>query len=120
MIKIGDIVKLKDCSLKGEVCSINDNNYVVNINNKNVTTTLDNLEKISEKNKSKKENEVTVNVLSKDEKIEFVPEIMVRHQTVEEALFNVDVFVKEALYNEVKTIKIIHGKHRWSFKEICS
>ena len=36
---------------------------------------------------------------------------MVRHQTVEEALFNVDSFIEEALYRNVKVVKIIHGKH---------
>ena len=121
MIKIGDVVKLKNCDLTGKICSINNEECVVDINNKKITTKLDNIEKtIKENSNAKKEKDFSVNLISKNEKIEFIPEIMVRHQTVEEALFNVDVFIKEAVYNEAQEVKIIHGKNRWSFKEIYS
>ena len=38
-------------------------------------------------------------------------EIMIRHQTVEEALFNLEKFIDNAICNNVKIVKIIHGKN---------
>ena len=35
---------------------------------------------------------------------------MLRHQTVEEALDNLDKFIDNAICNNVKIVKIIHGK----------
>ena len=40
-----------------------------------------------------------------------IDEIMIRHQTVEEALSNLDKFIDNAICNNVKIVKIIHGKN---------
>lgn len=36
---------------------------------------------------------------------------MIRHQTVDEALSNLDKFIDNAICNNVKIVKIIHGKN---------
>ena len=41
----------------------------------------------------------------------FDTELMLRHQTKDEALDNLDKFIYQALVNKVSIIKIVHGKH---------
>lgn len=119
MYLIGDIVRMNNSSLTGRIVSIEKNEKcIVCINEKNISTKISNISKVDISNENNKEknvkNNVTItfnNELENDSSLEFIPEIMVRHQTVEEALFNVDMFLEEALYRKIQTVKIIHGKH---------
>lgn len=110
MINIGDIVKINNTSFEGKVIDITENNkYIISINDKNLVTNKENLEKITTKINFK--NNVTINFNKNVKNTEFLPELMIRHQTEEEALYNLDVFIAEALYHNMKNVKIIHGKH---------
>lgn len=121
MYLIGDIVKINNSSLTGRIVSIEKNEKcIVCINEKNITTDISNILKVDINNDKYTKannistNSVTINFsnnLENNSSLAFIPEIMVRHQTVEEALFNVDMFLEEALYRKIQTVKIIHGKH---------
>lgn len=116
MIKIGDYVVLKNSSSTGLVTNISENNCTIYLNGKKIITTLDNIEKIDNdkvinKIKTNGDNKIKVKYNTENSKTNFVNEIMIRHQTVEEALFNLDNFIQEAIYNNIKTVRIIHGKH---------
>lgn len=115
MYLVGDIVTLNNSSITGRIIEISKNNKcVICVNDKNIITDMSNISKTNKNNQSKINSiKITFDNKSNYEtaNLEFIPEIMVRHQTVEEALFNVDSFIEEALYRNVKTVKIIHGKH---------
>lgn len=115
MYLVGDIVVLNNSSITGRIIEISKNNKcVICINDKNIITDMSNISK-TDKSKPRQSNSIKITFDNKSNyetaNLEFIPEIMVRHQTVEEALFNVDSFIEEALYRNVKTVKIIHGKH---------
>lgn len=115
MYLVGDIVALNNSSITGRIIEISKNNKcVICVNDKNIITDMSNISK-TDKNNQSKINSIKITFDNKSNyetaNLEFIPEIMVRHQTVEEALFNVDSFIEEALYRNVKTVKIIHGKH---------
>lgn len=105
MYVVGDYVKIKDQNISGFVTGINKKYITILANDKIVKVALDNTEKSTSIPDKKN---ITVNV-----KISSPPldEIMVRHQTVEEALFNLEKFIDNAVCNKVKIVKIIHGKN---------
>lgn len=111
MINIGDFVKITNTSMQGKVIDITENNkYIININDKNLITDESKLEKLMNRQDTFGNN-VIINFNNDLKNNDFIPEIMIRHQTVEEALYNLDVFVSEAIYYNVATVRIIHGKH---------
>ena len=115
MYLVGDIVTLNNSSITGRIIEISKNNKcVICVNDKNIITDMSNISK-THKIKPRQSNSIKITFDNKSNyetaNLEFIPEIMVRHQTVEEALFNVDSFIEEALYRNVKAVKIIHGKH---------
>lgn len=112
MINIGDIVKLNNSSFEGKVINIEGKNkYVVKIQEKNIITNLENLTKLNIETKNKEQNNLRNIELNYTSSKEFFPEIMIRHQTVEEAMYNLDNFISEAIYYNINSVKIIHGKH---------
>lgn len=112
MFKINDIVKIKDTSLEGTILNINSNKCTIKINDKNVIVEKSKLTKMYKSNKNTNNNQIVISCnIDNYEKNKFIPEIMIRHQTVEEAIYNVDLFITDAIYNNAKTVRIIHGKH---------
>ena len=57
---------------------------------------------------NKEKNTVKVNIKLSSPPLD---EIMIRHQTVDEALFNLEKFIDNAICNNIKIVKIIHGKN---------
>lgn len=125
MFNIGDTVKILNSSLYGKIIrknlkkSSSSYDYLIKINNKflNVSENLlekadiQNIKKTESRNKkhhinSYREN-VTVNLKGNQEDQN---EIMLRHQTVEEAISNLDKFIDTAICNKLHRVKIIHGK----------
>ena len=110
MINIGDFVKINNTSFEGKIIDITENRkYIISVNDKNIITDLNNIEKIS--NNKSSCNNITFNFDTDLKSSEFIPEIMIRHQTAEEAIYNLDQFISEAIYFHVSSVKIIHGKH---------
>lgn len=105
MFTIGDYVKIIDTNINGEIVNIQDQKITIVSNNKNVKTTIDKIQKLDKKIAKKPQVTVSVQTFSEPQ-----DEIMVRHQTVDEAIENVEKFIDNAICNNVKIVKIIHGK----------
>lgn len=105
MFTIGDYVKIIDTNINGEIVNIQDEKITIVSNNKNVKTTIDKIQKLDKKIAKKPQVTVSVQTFSEPQ-----DEIMVRHQTVDEAIENVEKFIDNAICNNVKIVKIIHGK----------
>lgn len=105
MFTIGDYVKIIDTNINGEIVNIQDEKITIVSNNKNVKTTIDKIQKLDKKIAKKPQVTVSVQTFSKPQ-----DEIMIRHQTVDEAIENVEKFIDNAICNNVKIVKIIHGK----------
>lgn len=112
MYTIGDYVKMKNSNIVGIIKKIiNKNNtfyYHIDITGKKVILKQDNIEKI---------DKITIQRKQKSDfnfynfENTFFPEITIRHQTLEIAMYNVENFIKEAIQNNIKNIKIIHGRN---------
>ena len=110
MFNIGDKVRIKDCLNYGIIKNIKNNDvYYIDINGKNVMVKENMIEKI---NKDIVENTCNIKKNNTNYNFEnsFVPEIMIRHQTLDIAMYNVENFINDAILNNVKDIKIIHGR----------
>lgn len=110
MFNIGDKVRIKDCFNYGIIKNIKNNDvFYIDINGKNVVVKKNMIEKI---NKNIIENTCNIKKNNTNYNFEnsFVPEIMIRHQTLDIAMYNVENFINDAILNNVKNIKIIHGR----------
>ena len=111
--KIGDNVKITDTNIYGIITGIQykNNESVCNLftNEKKIKISSDKLEK--EVTNTKKDNKKRPNFNYYNTSHNFIPEIMIRHQTLDIAMYNVENFITEALINKVYEIKIIHGRN---------
>ena len=112
MYTIGRYVKLKNSNLSGKVLNIKNTNnrifYKLYINNKNIIVEENDIEneiEYKEKNKNPKVSIIT------NTKTNFDNELMIRHLTKDEANIEIERFIDKALINNIKIIKIIHGKN---------
>lgn len=103
---IGDYVKIKDTNIEGYITSISSNYIAILSNDKIVKSKIDNIEALDYIPKASTNIKVKVSLSSPAQ-----DEIMIRHQTVEQALENLDKFIDNAICNNVKIVKIIHGKN---------
>lgn len=106
MFSLGDYVKVTDRNIEGFITNIAKNYITILSKDKNVKVDISEIEKADKKINER--NSVKVNVVLSTPPLD---EIMIRHQTVEEALNNLDKFIDNAICNNVKIIKIIHGKN---------
>ena len=115
MFNIGDMVDIKDSKLTGKITKIRKDKekfrYVVCIldSNTNIIITEDRLTPSLKKVSNNKK----VNLFFKLNEDDKIPEneIMLRHQTVEVAMENLDIFISKCVCTRQKRVKIIHGKH---------
>ncbi len=112
MLNVGDHVKILNTNLEGIIKKIIINNskkiYNVQINQKNVILDSEHIEKISEKISK---NTSTLPKYSFEYNNKFIPEITIRHQTLDIAMYNVENFIENAIFEGVKDVKIIHGRN---------
>ena len=106
MYTIGDYVQIQDSNIAGKIVNISKQNVVILYNDKYIKVNKGKVEKTLN-NKSNINNSFTVKVNLSSPPID---EIMIRHQTVDEALDNLEKFIDNAVCNNVKIVKIIHGK----------
>ncbi len=104
---IGDIVKLKGKSMKGEIISIRENRANVNFNGIKIWVKLSDLEKVSEEKKQEKK-EIKFNI-SKKRVSNLKPEINLIGLTREEAIRKLSDFLDKAILEGFSTVRIIHG-----------
>lgn len=105
MFSIGDYVKVTDKNIEGFITNINKHYITILSKDKNVKVDISKIEKTDRKITS---SNIKVNVVLSTPPLD---EIMIRHQTVDEALSNLDKFIDNAICNNVKIVKIIHGKN---------
>ena len=112
MLNIGDNVKILNTSLEGIITKITIKNstkiYNIQINQKNVILGSEHIEKIKEKNCK---NISSLPKYSFEYNNKFIPEITIRHQTLDIAMYNVEKFIENAIFEGVKDVKIIHGRN---------
>ena len=106
MYTIGDYVKVTNSNITGKIVNISKQYITILANDKIVKLKKEQIEKIKEPANISKDIKVNVQLSSPP-----IDEIMIRHQTVEEALSNLDKFIDNAICNNVKIVKIIHGKN---------
>lgn len=106
MFYLGEYVKINGTNIEGFIKKISNKNVSILYNDKLIKSNINNIEKSNNIPKEKENFKVNVNISSPP-----VDEIMIRHLTVDEALLNLDKFIDNAICNNVKIIKIIHGKN---------
>ena len=106
MYTIGDYVKVTNSNITGKIVNISKQYITILANDKIVKLKKEQIEKIKEPANISKDIKVNIQLSSPP-----IDEIMIRHQTVEEALSNLDKFIDNAICNNVKIVKIIHGKN---------
>lgn len=105
MYSIGEYVKIKNHNIEGKIINIVKDIVSIKSKEKIVKVNINEIEKTKEPQNTKDNFSVNVQISTPPEY-----EIMIRHQTVEEALANLDKFIDNAICNNVKIVKIIHGK----------
>ncbi len=112
-LRIGDNIKIKDTNIYGVITNVKYKNNecicYVYTNGKNVKISNDKLQKIEINTKKERKNKSKTNFY--DISNTFLPELMIRHQTLDIAMYNVENFLQEAIANNVYDIKIIHGRN---------
>ena len=112
-LRIGDNIKIKDTNICGVITNIKYKNNecicYVYTNGKNVKISNDKLHKIEINTKKERKNKSKINYY--DINNTFLPELMIRHQTLDIAMYNVENFLQEAIANNAYDIKIIHGRN---------
>lgn len=117
LIDIYDEVNLKDTNSKGIVTFKDNNKITVSINGKKVTTTFENVVLINKYSNNLKNNNYTANITTSNYSYNFNNELMIRYLTKDEAIYNVEIFLKEAFSLGVFEVKIIHGKQGGVLRE---
>lgn len=112
-LRIGDNIKIKDTNIYGVITNVKYKNNecicYVYTNGKNVKISNNKLQKIEINTKKERKNKSKINYY--DISNTFLPELMIRHQTLDIAMYNVENFLQEAIANNVYEIKIIHGRN---------
>lgn len=114
MLNTNDTVKFVTNNKIGKIIRISNNKqnkkYTIELdNNSKIQACEDDIELIENINYNDNKNKVTLNYSFSN--TSFENEIMIRHQTVLEAIENVDRFISSCIINKEKRIKIIHGRH---------
>ena len=105
MYTIGDYVEIPDNNIVGKITNISKQNIIILYKDKYIKVSKS---KVKETDKHEKENSFSIKVKISSSPLD---EIMIRHQTVDEALENLEKFIDNAICNNVKIVKIIHGKN---------
>lgn len=115
MFNINDIVKINGTNTSGKITRIKKTStsilYTVNINNSNIIVEENQIKLDNKKQNENYDNNNKVTITYNLDTEGFTNEIMLRHQTVEVALENLDKFISQAICNKEKRVKIIHGRH---------
>ena len=99
MYTIGDYVKVTNSNITGKIVNISKQYITILANDKIVKLKKEQIEKIKEPTNISKDIKVNIQLSSPA-----IDEIMIRHQTVEEALSNLDKFKDNEICKNVKIV----------------
>ncbi len=118
VIKVGDHVKIIGMNTVAEVLSINKNKVTVISNNIQLTVDKEKLEVSTQK--IRKEKKATVKVIrnSSSENENFFFQLDVRGKRAEEALHKVSRYIDDAIVNQNRHLKILHGTGSGILREV--
>lgn len=115
-IHVGDMVRLSEQDIQGEVLSIHGDEVVMGFNSISFRTQLNKVEKLNPENKSKSSNlnkkgtySGIVNGMN-DKLANFSFQLDVRGMRGEEAVEKVRQYIDDAILLNIKDVKILHGK----------
>ncbi len=118
-LKIGDMVRIEEMDIMGELIHINDHEAVISFNSIKFRTSPEKLVKISKKDIKKSTSREKTNIRSHtggvgsdiNEKVaHFRLTIDLRGKRVEDAIEQVSKYLDEALLLSIKEVSILHGK----------
>lgn len=117
MFKVGEKVKISSNNISGIISKIQKNNYTtkyyINVKGKTIILDEDKIEKetsnLNNTSYTPKLDKCANNIYNY--KNTFIPEITIRHQTLDIAMYNVENFITEAINLDIKNVKIIHGRN---------
>ena len=116
-VEVGDIVTLKDGSMKGEVLSIKNGVAELSVGSLKTTLKVKDLKKIgSSKSKVSRPQKRGVDIINK--KAYFKSELDLRGKRAEAAVMEVDKFIDDALLSNMKEVRILHGKGDGILREV--
>lgn len=116
----GDVVKLADQDITGEVLDVNRDSILVAFGNMITTVNIGRLERTSENSLKRGISAGTKSSSSEivKKRLNFSHEKDVRGMRAEEALRIVDEFIDEAIMLGVKTVRILHGKGEGVLRQV--
>lgn len=111
MLQIGDTVNVLGSHLTGIITRITKQKATITIlpSQTTLTVPLDQLQLAKQILKPHPNHTVSISYALHSDTFE--NEIMLRHQTVEVAMENLDRFIADALAHKEKRVRIIHGRH---------
>lgn len=119
MFKINDNVKILNTNLTGIITRIKKNNgstlYTITTSNNSKIVVNENSLLLNTNPKKNLKPKVNITYSTTNKK--YINEIMLRHQTVEIAIENLERFISESICNKEKRIRIIHGRHGGILKD---
>lgn len=114
-VHAGDTVWVKSLDMAASVVEYkNDSNIVVAMGSMTMTVKKDGLAKVSEETSKHKTNQVSGFTLQKA--ANFRPEIRLLGMRVEEAIFELDKFVDNAVTSNAQSFRVVHGKGTGALK----
>lgn len=115
-LKAGDMVRIEEMDISGELLSISEHEAVISFNSVKLRTSPEKLVKLSRKDSRKERQQrragssrsITTDL---NEKVaQFKLTIDLRGKRAEEALEQVDKYIDEAILLSIKEVNILHGK----------
>jgi len=114
-IRVGDLVKVPEQNITGEVISVNDDEVVIAFNSISFKTTLGKVEKVADKSQKSTNHKYKTSysgILNEmnDKLSSFKLQLDVRGKRGEEALEMVRQYIDDAILLNIREVRILHGK----------
>ncbi len=117
-LQIGDYVKIKGLNTVAEIISLKKNKAVVSGNNVQLTVDINKLEFTNQKPSKIYDTKVKIFKNKETEDINFFGQLDVRGKRAEDALYEVTRYIDDAIVNQTRQLKILHGTGNGILRQI--